>query len=86
MLVGVPGVRILNRHGHDRAGLQIDGMLGFMGQMRPLILNLVIFASGSSGCVQSSFDPFLPRPIEPRRSSRVGVSMPDACASCVKNS
>src|SRR4030095_12834666 len=41
----------------------------------------------SCGCVQSSFEPFFGR-LRSRRakSSRVGVSMPDACTSRVRNS
>src|SRR5262245_7645168 len=35
---GVAVVRILHRHADDRAGLQIDGMLGFVGQVRAPIL------------------------------------------------
>ena len=52
--------------------------------VRPSFI-FVIFASGSCGCVQSSFEPFFFRFRSSRaRSSRVGVSMPDACASCVR--
>ena len=47
---------------------------------RPFIL--VIVASGSCGCVQSSFEPFFFRLRSMRaRSARVGVSIPEAWAS-----
>src|SRR5262245_53257498 len=54
--------------------------------VRPSFI-LVIFASGSCGWVQSSFEPlfFRFRSIS-ARSARVGVSMPDACASFVRKS
>jgi hypothetical protein len=46
----------------------------------------VIFASGSCGLVQSSFDPFFFRFRSNRASSaRVGVAMPDASASRVSH-
>ena len=54
--------------------------------VRPSFI-FVIFASGSCGCVQSSFEPFFFRFRSRRaKSARVGVSMPDACASCVRKS
>jgi hypothetical protein len=47
----------------------------------------MIFASGSCGCVQSSFEPFFLRVRSIRaKSARVGVSMPEACASFVRKS
>ena len=46
----------------------------------------MIFASGSCGLVQSSFDPFFFRFRSNRASSaRVGVAMPDASASRVSH-
>ena len=36
----VAGVRALQGDGDQRAGLQIDGMLGFVGQMRPAVFHL----------------------------------------------
>jgi hypothetical protein len=54
--------------------------------VRPSFI-LVIFASGSCGWVQSSFEPLFFRFRSIRaRSARVGVSMPDACASFVRKS
>ena len=54
--------------------------------VRPSFI-LVILASGSCGCVQSSFEPFFFRFRSSRaKSARVGVSMPEAFASCVRNS
>jgi hypothetical protein len=53
--------------------------------VRPSFI-FVIFASGSCGCVQSSFDPFFFRRRSIRaKSARVGVPMPDAWASVVRN-
>ena len=47
----------------------------------------VIRASSSCGCFHSSLDPFLGRSLSTfAKSSRVGVSMPDACATCLRNS
>jgi hypothetical protein len=54
-------------------------------QARTLVL--VIFASGSCGWVQSSFDPFIFHFRSIRaRSARVGVSMLEARATSVKKS
>ena len=54
--------------------------------VRPSFI-FVILASGSCGCVQSSFEPFFFRFRSMRAvSARVGVSIPDACASFVKKS
>ena len=80
-------ISALDRHGHDRARVEIHGMLGFVGQMlRPSFI-LVIFASGSEGDVHSLLEPFFFRFRSSRaNSARVGVSMPDACASVVRNS
>jgi hypothetical protein len=54
--------------------------------VRPSFI-FVILASGSCGCVQSSFEPFFCRFRSIRaKSARVGVPMPEAMASCVRNS
>ena len=54
--------------------------------MRPSFI-LVIFASGSEGEIHSSLEPFFFRFRSSRaKSARVGVSMPDACASVVRKS
>lgn len=54
-------------------------------RVRPSFIR-VIFASGSRGCVQSSFEPFFGRFRSKRASSaRVGVAMPDASASPRRN-
>jgi hypothetical protein len=62
-------------------------MLGLVAKcVRPSFI-FVIRASGSCGWVQSSFDPFFFRLRSIRaRSARVGVSMPEAWASVVRNS
>ena len=53
--------------------------------VRPSFI-FVIFASGSCGFVQSSFDPFFLRVRSKRASSaRVGVAMPEASASRVNH-
>jgi hypothetical protein len=79
-------IGILHGDADDRARLEIDRMRGFVRQVRPSFI-LVIFASGSCGWVQSSFEPLFFRFRSIRaRSARVGVSMPDACASFVKKS
>jgi len=79
-------IGILHGDADDRARLEIDRMLGFVRQVRPSFI-LVIFASGSCGWVQSSFEPLFFRFRSIRaRSARVGVSMPDACASFVRKS
>jgi hypothetical protein len=33
-------VRVLHGHADDRPGLEIDGMLGSVGQVRPAVLHL----------------------------------------------
>ena len=85
--VTIVPIRVLHRNRHDCAGLQVDRVLGLVCQVRPPNFILVILAWGSNGWVQSSFDPFFGRLRSiGARSSRVGVSIPDACASCVRNS
>ena len=66
----------------DRARLEIDRVLRFVRRMRPTSFILAIFASGSCGCIQSSFEPFFLRFRSIRaRPARVGVLMPAAAAS-----
>ena len=36
----VPFIRVLHRHGHDRTRFQIDGLLGLVSQVRPVIFHL----------------------------------------------
>jgi len=85
MLVTVIGV--LHGDTNDRAGLEIDRMLGFVSQMRPPIFHLRDLHVGSCGWAQSSFNPFFFRYRSTRaRSARVGVSIPDAGARIVKKS
>ena len=84
--LGVAVIGILQGDSDDRPGLEIDSMLGFVRQkcVRPAFI-FVIFASGSCGWVQSSFEPFFFRFRSIRaRSTRVGVSMPEACGSFVR--
>ncbi len=80
-------VGILHRHADDRAGLQVDRMLGLVGQMRAAVLHLGDLRVGivrMRPVVVRAL--LLPLPIDRARSSRVGVSMPDACASRVRKS
>ena len=58
---------------HNRAGLHVDGMLGFVRQMRA-----AIFHRDASGSVQSVFEVFFFRFSSRARPSRVGVSIPEA--------
>jgi hypothetical protein len=54
--------------------------------VRPSFI-FVMRASGSCGCRHSVFRPFFGRFRSSRaRSARVGVSIPEACASRVRNS
>ena len=64
----VAGVRALQRDRDNRAGLQIDGVLGFVGQMRPAILHLRDLRIGI-GRVRPVFVRrlLLPLPIQPRQ-------------------
>ena len=79
-------VRALQGDRDNRAGLEVDGMLGFVGQMRPAILHLRDLRIGIGGFVQSLFDVFFLRFRSSRaKSSRVGVSIPDAFARPVRN-
>ena len=58
------------------ASIRIDGVA----------LPFLVVASGSCGCVQSLFDPFFFRFRSIRaKSARVGVPMPEALASVVRN-
>ena len=72
----------VDRRRHDDAGIQVDRMLGLVGEMVVPSFIRAIFASASVGLVQSSFDSFLPlRPRSSRtRSSIVGVATPLSCA------
>jgi hypothetical protein len=66
-------------HGYTDAGacLEIDGMLGFVGEVRPAVLHL---RDLRVGVVRM-------RPVVVRLPGpRVGVSMPEACASLIKKS
>jgi len=80
-------IGVLHGHPDDRAGLEIDGMLGFVGQVRPPVFHLRDLRVGIMRMGPVSFDPFFFRFRSMRaRSARVGVSMPDACASFVRKS
>ena len=60
---------------------------GGHGRSRATSFIFVIFASGSCGWVQSSFEPFFFRLRSTRaKSACEGVSIPDACASFVRKS
>jgi len=83
----VARIRILDRDGDEGAGLEIHGVLGFMRQVRPAVFHLGDFSVGIERMRPIVVGPFLRAcPISARQSSRVGVSIPDACASCVRNS
>ena len=73
------------RHRENRSGLEVDGMLGFVGQVRPTIFHLRDLRIG----IVRVGPLFVGRlllalPIKPRQSSRVGVSMPDSLARPVR--
>jgi hypothetical protein len=80
-------IGILDGDSDDRTGLLATACSALCARcVRPFFI-LAILASGSSGRVQSSLEPFFRRFRSTRaKSSRVGVSTPDACASCVRNS
>ena len=69
MLVVVsPCIRALHRDGHDRAGLQIDGVLGLVRQVRAAVLHLRDLRVGivrMRPVVVRAL--LLPLPIEPRQ-------------------
>ena len=67
---GVADISAVQCHRDNRTGLHVDGMLGFVRQMRTAIFRST-FASGSWGCVQSVFRSF---GLVCARASRVGVS------------
>ena len=82
----------MKRCGDDDAGVEIDRVLGLVGEVRTtvfqlgdLAFSLAILASGSVLLVHSSFDSFLPlRARSSRiRSSALGVSMPLSLAICL---
>ena len=71
-------VRILQRHGHQRAALQIDRMFGFVRHMRPAVLNLRdlgVRITGTAPPYWRSFDDLS------KRASTVGVGVDAGDAS-----
>ena len=83
----VAGVGALQRDGDHGAGLQVDRMLGFVGQVRATIFHLGDLRVGVVGIRPVLFEVFLFRLRSSRaKSSRVGVSMPDAFASPIRKS
>ena len=83
---GIALVRRLQGHCHHRAGVQIDGVLGLVGQVRTAFI-FATRASSSTGLFHSLFEVrFLRLRSNRAKSSRVGVSIPDALASPVRNS
>ena len=71
----VPVVRVLHRHADDGPGLQIDGVLGGVRQMRPAVLHLRDLRVGIVRMRPVVVGPFLRAlPVEPRqlRSGRGG--------------
>ena len=76
-------VGALHRDADNRAGLQIDRMLGLVGQMRAPVLHL-----GDLGIGIARMRPLVVRPLllDRARSARVGVPMPEAFASRVRKS
>jgi hypothetical protein len=97
-LLGGFGQRLLDRrrvtlvgalHGHDdnRTRLEIDGVLGFVRQMRPAIFHLRDLGIGIVRMGPVVIRPFFLRLRSMRaKSARVGVPIPDALASVVRNS
>ncbi len=84
---GVALVRALHGDAHNRAGVEIDGVLGLVRQMRAAIFHLRDVRIRIVRIVQSSFDPFFFRFRSIRaKSARVGVPMPEAWASAVRYS
>jgi hypothetical protein len=68
----------MDRRRNNDAGVEVDRVLGLVAQTRRAVLLLAIFASGSVGLVQSSFESFLPLRFRSSRtrSSIVGVATP----------
>src|SRR5207237_670476 len=68
----------MDRRRNNNAGVEIDRVFGFVGEIVEPSFILVILESGSVLLIQSSFESFLPlRPRSRRmRSSIVGVSTP----------
>jgi hypothetical protein len=64
----------MDRRRNNDAGVEVDRVLGLVAQTRRAVLLLAIFASGSVGLVQSSFESFLPLRF---RSSRTRSSIVD---------
>lgn len=85
---GIAFVGILYRDRHDRARLEIDGMLGLVREMRPTILHLHDLGVGIERMRPVVVRALgLPLTIQARQVfNAVGVSIPDACASRIRNS
>jgi hypothetical protein len=68
----------MDRRRNNDAGVEVDRVLGLVAQTRRAVLLLAIFASGSVGLVQSSFESFLPLRFRSSRtrSSIDGVATP----------
>jgi len=82
---GVPVIGGMERRRDDDAGIEIDGVLGLVGQVRPTVLQL-----GDLGLWIGPADPLLVRqlltlagPSIRTRSSALGVWMPLSLAICV---
>lgn len=84
---GIPLIGALHGHGHHGARLQIDGVLGLVRQVRASILHLGDLGVGVLRMGPVTLEPLFLR-LRSRRakSSRVGVCIPEACASWVRNS
>ena len=80
-------VGALDRHPDDGAGLQVDRVLGRVREVCAAVLHLRDACVGVVRMLPVLLRPFCGRVRSNRaRSARVGVAMPDACASCVRNS
>ena len=81
---GVPVIGGMERRRDDDAGIEIDGVLGLVGQVRPTVLQ-----PGDLGLWIGRADPLLVRQLLAlaaasirTRSSALGVSMPLSLAIC----
>ena len=82
---GIPLVGALDRHPDDGAGLQVDRVLGLVREVRAAVLHLRDARVGVVRMPPVGVAALLRAVRSNRaRSARVGVAMPDACASRVK--
>ena len=80
---GIPLVGALDRHPDDGAGLQVDRVLGFVREVCAAVLHLRDARVGVVWMLPVRVAALLRAGRSNRaRSARVGVAMPDACASC----